>query len=399
MSRQIKSFAQLKSILKQKDFNRPNDFGVEGRDHINLHIASNTVAGRELRFNRENRFDYPLIGSFTSPLALEAWLKTNGEIDQLRYHSARDIETRMRSILKEPLENFRAIMLHALYTIAKNDASIRSNIKSLPDNIAVICYNTHKESGLRTSASIAPLLCPIVEEVIKAIKNDVEPEYEFYLVRGNKSCKVENGFLENTEIYSRLTGVKGKPAGEKKQHKKPNRKAIPDSVKPGTHSMSKLVEKSNEPKETAKPSVEKRTLGQSTTTAIKTSPKKDEAEHPIVGFVTIAVKRTMTDIPRFEFTGSTSLAFCEELNTLSVTVHGVDKETRDPISNRSDFQLTPECKITKEDLESLLDGEGENLYLPLTINLTDETPGPKAKPKFSPTSLSILSVEDGCKND
>lgn len=235
MSKRIRSFEQLKTLLQKSDYNRPNDFGKEGEDHINVSWQSKTPIGKRMMFDHNARFNYPLVGEFSSPLALEAWLKADGEIEGIRYLHSREILAKLRPILKGRLENFRAILLHAVYLSVKGNKESVAYIKRLPKNIPVVSYTINKDSGLRISTPMAATVCPIAEEIIRAIQEDREPNYQYFLPKGNKDCTVENGFLENSKVYKNIVQIQQKQQAlkAKKERKGARIKdAVPNSVKP-----------------------------------------------------------------------------------------------------------------------------------------------------------------------
>lgn len=210
-------FADLKAYMGNRDFNRPNEFGEDGVDHINVSISSKTQVGRFLDPSHNYMFEYPLIGPFSSVMALECWIKADGKYDEIRFMPYRTIARELKDVRKKKLDNYRAVVLLATYLKVKKNDDIVKQIKKLPKNVAVISYTVHKESGLRIMTNFAPNVLGMITEVVRAVQEDREPNYKKFLNRKNKNALPENGFLENTPIFKSLPSTKSTEVTEEKK--------------------------------------------------------------------------------------------------------------------------------------------------------------------------------------
>lgn len=175
MSNKIRSFSELKKILKTEKYNQPNSFDVEGSDHINISLSSSLELGRAFEPANKQTFSYPLIGSFSTITNMMTWLKDPDHNEIFRKLNRTEL-TMVNKKMKFPyLKNYPVILLYATYRRIMDKPNLVELVKSIPNDIEILCYSLNKASGVRITNTHAPLIVPIVKEVIRAIKGGFEP--------------------------------------------------------------------------------------------------------------------------------------------------------------------------------------------------------------------------------
>lgn len=220
MNKKVKSFKDIKKLMSQGDHNKPNEFGVELEDHINISLHSKFNLGKFLDPGYASFFEYPGLGKFRTSLNLVYWLRDPSHNDALRTCKRKAIINIIDKQNFKPLDNHKAILLHAKYLqVMKNDRIIKE-IKDLPDGIKVLSYRIHPDSGLRITTGYALIVIPVMRALIHAVKNDIKPEYTQFL---NVNALEEKGFIPHTIKFGILSEENPieKPKRRRRRRRKP----------------------------------------------------------------------------------------------------------------------------------------------------------------------------------
>lgn len=224
--KKVNNFKDIKKLIKKDDYNRPNDFGVEGVDHINVSLHSKSRLGKFLDPGYASFFEYPGLGKFRTILNLIYWLRDPSHNDNLRVCKRNTINSMMGKHNFKPLDNHKAISLYATYIRLLAREELVEEIKNLPDNISVLSYRIHADSGLRITTGYAIITIPIISELIKAIKEDREPDFKRFL---NIVSTKEVGFLPpNISFGPKVEEDKEEDKPKKKRRRRRRRKAKSD---------------------------------------------------------------------------------------------------------------------------------------------------------------------------
>lgn len=220
--KKVNNFKDIKKLIKKDDYNRPNDFGVEGVDHINVSLHSKSRLGKFLDPGYASFFEYPGLGKFRTILNLIYWLRDPSHNDNLRVCKRNTINSMMGKHNFKPLDNHKAISLYATYIRLLAREELVEEIKNLPDNISVLSYRIHADSGLRITTGYAIITIPIISELIKAIKEDREPDFKRFL---NIVSTKEVGFLPpNISFGPKVEEDKEEDKPKKKRRRRRRRK-------------------------------------------------------------------------------------------------------------------------------------------------------------------------------
>ncbi len=174
-------------VLKNKTrisdkYNKPNLYGKEGVDHINIHIRSKLKLGRILDPSYCCTIEYPHIGTFKSALALGYWLRSDDLDDRIRKLAGQNLKRYAsdNNLYSKRIPNYAAITATAVWLQIKNREDILDSIKQLPSDIAILSYYTHKSSDLRITTNYAPMAVAISTEIISAVKENREPDFRVF---------------------------------------------------------------------------------------------------------------------------------------------------------------------------------------------------------------------------
>lgn len=186
-----------------ESYNYPNNYGEEGKDHINACVQSKLKIGRMLDPGYCLSFSYPHLGRFKSVLTLTYWLKSGGKDDRIRtlkgpalkrYVAANNLKGKF-------IPNHNAIVLKATYIRLTSNPKTVESIKVLPE-LEILSYLTDKNTGVRITTGYAKHMTRISKEVISAIKEGREPDYSAFVDSPSKSG---SGFSEGTLIKKNTT--------------------------------------------------------------------------------------------------------------------------------------------------------------------------------------------------
>ncbi len=161
------------------NYNKPNLFNMEGQDHLNISGQSNCRLGRFLDPGYCLKFEYPHIGSFKSALSLGYWLRSKDLDDKIRNLNGPKLKRYVaeHNLYNKRIPNYTAIIANAVWLRVKNDAEVLENIKTLDPSITLLSYYTNKTSGIRITTNYAPMVVAIATEIIKAVKENREPDF------------------------------------------------------------------------------------------------------------------------------------------------------------------------------------------------------------------------------
>ena len=199
-----------KKFRASAPFNHPNSFGKEGEDHINISIQSETRIGKIFDPAYLKVINYKHIGKFNSVMSLWYWIRSSNLDDNIRRLTGRNLKiyAETKGIFNKFVPNFKAIIGQATWIKVRSYPNILKEIKELDPNIKIISYNIVKSSGLRITTSYAPLIIDIAELIIKAVKEDKEPDFTPFVDNQEKAglCYLE-GVLEKVmppEVLERM---------------------------------------------------------------------------------------------------------------------------------------------------------------------------------------------------
>lgn len=184
-----------KKFRASAPFNHPNNFGKEGIDHINISIQSETRLGKIFDPAYLKVINYKHIGKFNSVLSLWYWIRSPDLDDTIRRLTGRNLKTyaEANGIHNKFVPNFKAIIAQATWIKIKSYPNILKEIRDLDPNIKLLSYHIVKSSGLRIVTSYAALIIDIAELIIKAVKEEKEPDFTVFVDTKDKAGMV---FLE-----------------------------------------------------------------------------------------------------------------------------------------------------------------------------------------------------------
>lgn len=170
-------------------YNKPNRFKAEGIDHVNISVLSNNKLGRFLDPGYCINIDYPSIGKFRSILSLIYWLKSPDLDDKIRVLTGTklNIYVREKSLKNKRLPNYPAILAFATWLKIKQRPDILEEIKNFPDDFTLLSYRVNAVSGIRIATGFAPRIVPIMEEIVLAVKEDREPNFDLFVTNSKEA--------------------------------------------------------------------------------------------------------------------------------------------------------------------------------------------------------------------
>lgn len=184
-----------KELQHSAPYSKPNNFGPEGVDHININAQSNLMIGKMLDPVYVSVFHYKHIGRFASVMGLWYWLRSEDQDDVYRqlvaYRLKRYADS--KSSRGNYVPNFKAIIAKATWMKIKDNRLLREEIKKLDPTIALISYYSIKSSNVRICTNYAYVIVDIATEMIKAVKEDREPDFNLFVDKPRLATK---GFLE-----------------------------------------------------------------------------------------------------------------------------------------------------------------------------------------------------------
>lgn len=172
------------------DYNRPNYFGQEGLDHINISSRSDCHLGRVLDPSYYLVTNYPHLGRFSSVLNLWYWLKSDPLDDRLRKLSGKKLrQVMLHSTSSVQVTHFKAIIATATYAKLLQYPALVEQLKSLPTHVSILSYYYPGGCAVRLCSGYAKVMVEIVDVIRQALVNGVEPDFTSLATRGC-SCKL-----------------------------------------------------------------------------------------------------------------------------------------------------------------------------------------------------------------
>lgn len=161
------------------NYNKPNAFGDEGVDHINISSQSKLKLGRFLDPGYCCNFEYPYVGEFKSALSLGYWLRSKDLDDRIRKLGGHKLKKYVadNNLYNRRIANYTSIMASAVWLRVKSRPEVIESIKALSSDLSIVSYYTHKNSGIRITTNYAPMVVAITSEIIKAVKENREPDF------------------------------------------------------------------------------------------------------------------------------------------------------------------------------------------------------------------------------
>jgi len=252
---------KIKQILKQESLPQPNRFGEDGVDHININIYGKTYIGRALSIEAPGSFYYPYLGRFSSVNAFWVWLHDYNFNDSIRKMSRRRIyEYKKTTKLNTSyIHNFQAMIAYATWLKLHNNKRFIEEAKKYND-LPLLCYYTVPDSGIRVQFNFAPWFVRIAKEIITAIKEDRDPDFNmfvtdekyndfFYTKSVLISLKSRPG-LSREDIEAELQKLKEKEAEEISRSKE----VVSDEENSSEDSQPQALDEDNAQKESVESS-------------------------------------------------------------------------------------------------------------------------------------------------
>lgn len=170
-------------VRKDAHIHRPNDYGQEGEDHINLSIQSTTRMGKIFDPGYLKVVNYPHIGKFCSIFSMWCWLKSSTMDDNLRRLSGHQLVRYIdnNDISMSNVPNFKAIIAKATWDKLQAYPAVLEEMRQLPDNVQLLSYNVIRSSNLRVCTKYAALIIGIAREFISALKQEREPNFDLFV--------------------------------------------------------------------------------------------------------------------------------------------------------------------------------------------------------------------------
>jgi hypothetical protein len=287
-----RSFAEMKKkfkpVQRQESLPQPNRFGEDGVDHINLNIHAKTFIGKTLSIEASGGFYYPYLGRFNSVNAFWVWLHDYNFNDSIRRMSRRRISEYKKStkLNTSYIQNFQAMIAYATWLKVHNNKRFIEEVKKSAD-LPLLCYYVVPTSGVRVQFNFAPWFVRIAKEIIAAIKEDREPNFElfvtdpeysdfFYTKAVLMSLKTRPG-LSKEDIEAELQKLKEKEAEEVNRSKE----AVKDEEDEQAVQVSESAAEepqvaqpaAEEPVQASQPSTEEPQVHQEAVNAFNSHPK------------------------------------------------------------------------------------------------------------------------------
>lgn len=164
-------------------YSKPNLYGEEGEDHINISVSSQLKLGRLLDPGYCHNFEYPHIGSFKSILALGYWLRSKDLDDEIRMMKGRALKDYIakHELSRRRIPNYVAIVANATWIRVQNRPDVIEEIKNLPEHVVILSYHIKQPSGLRITTPYASFIVPVINEIVRAIKAGESPNFDQFV--------------------------------------------------------------------------------------------------------------------------------------------------------------------------------------------------------------------------
>ena len=183
-SKKTVTFKDLKKQFKSNAYyNSPNNVGKEGVDHINISIQSETRLGKLLDPAYLKSINYRYVGKFNSVLSLWYWVRSPNLDDNFRRLTGNKLKlyAEANGVFGNYVPNFKAIVAKATWSKIKGYPNILKEIKELDPKLKFYSYHVVKSSGVRICTNYAAMIIEVIEEIVKAVKEGREPNYELFI--------------------------------------------------------------------------------------------------------------------------------------------------------------------------------------------------------------------------
>lgn len=182
------TFKDLKKQFKSNAYyNSPNNAGKEGVDHINISIQSETRLGKLFDPAYLKTINYRYVGKFNSVLSLWYWVRSPNLDDNFRRLTGAKLKmyAEANGVFGNYVPNFKAIVAKATWVKIKGYPNVLKEIKELDSNVKFYSYHIVKASGLRICTNYAAMIIEVIEEIVKAVKEDREPNFALFVDKPN----------------------------------------------------------------------------------------------------------------------------------------------------------------------------------------------------------------------
>lgn len=219
MAKQLKlSFRDLKKQFRSSAYyNNPNNFGKEGEDHINISNQSETRLGRVLDPSYLKVINYRHAGKFNSVLSLWYWVRSKDLDDNFRRLTGRKLKlyAKNNGVYGNYVPNFKAIIAYATWLKVKSYPEVLKALKEMPDDMKFLSYHIVKSSNLRVCTNYASLIISIANEIKRAVKEGVEPDFDKFVDAPDKAGLLYmEGVLSKILTDEKINELKETPVAE-----------------------------------------------------------------------------------------------------------------------------------------------------------------------------------------
>lgn len=154
--------------------------GADGVEHINIYQLGKTELGRALSPYTHLPFKHCKFGSFASLEGFWHYIKSDARDDRMRTLYGFKARTVGDTIPAGNTENFKAIVMDANYQKIKSYPALLDAVKesTLPFDMY---YLHHNDDDVRIRVPSAMWVVPGFEEIRRAIKAGVEPDFGFLM--------------------------------------------------------------------------------------------------------------------------------------------------------------------------------------------------------------------------
>lgn len=176
----MSGFSKLKALKPKNYWTSPNAYGEDGVDHINIHRGGKLHIGRFLDPSHARKLTTDF-GQFSSIMNLIVWLRHPTLDDETRTMSKRAIHRLIKANVLAPLQNYRLVLCYYTYKKVMNDPTALNSVKQLRDDTVLLSYNKPKDVNVKITTGSADIVLPVMNEIVKAIKESREPDWSMFI--------------------------------------------------------------------------------------------------------------------------------------------------------------------------------------------------------------------------
>ena len=228
------TFKDLKKQFKANAYyNSPNNVGDEGVDHYNISIQSETRLGKLFDPAYLKTINYKHVGKFNSVLSLWYWVRSTNLDDNFRRLTGAKLKlyAEANGVFGNYVPNFKAIVAKATWTKIKGYPNVLKEIKDLDPNKKFYSYHIVKSSGVRICTNYAAMMIEIVEEIVKAVKEDREPNFSLFVDKPHVAgLDFLEGVLSKIMPKDKIEDMKNQSVKEAEEGEKPVKAAPVEEV-------------------------------------------------------------------------------------------------------------------------------------------------------------------------